>query len=79
MSDTWYRDPLDLPPYEDGFGLLWTLDGQCLNPAPAEPNFLDEWPEELRFTAFQAALSMELEEAFWRHLARTHMPKGWRP
>lgn len=32
MSDTWYRDPPDLPPFEDGFGRRWTFDGRCLNP-----------------------------------------------
>lgn len=34
MSDTWYRDPVQLPPFEDGFGKLWTFDGRCLNPDP---------------------------------------------
>lgn len=31
VSDTWYRAPLALPPYEDGFGNLWAMDGTCVN------------------------------------------------
>lgn len=34
MSDTWYKEPVELPPYEDACGRLWTLDGRCLNPPP---------------------------------------------
>ena len=67
MSDTWYRDPPDLPPpYEDGFGQLWTIDGVCLNPRPVEPHWLDEWPEDLRFEALCASVQMDLAEAYIR-------------
>lgn len=48
MSDTWYRDPVNLPPYEDGSGKLWTFDGRCLNPDPPRDR-IDTWEE---FTAF---------------------------
>lgn len=34
MSDTWYRDPIHFPPYEDELGKLWTFDGRCVNPDP---------------------------------------------
>lgn len=67
MSDTWYREPFNPPPFEDGFGQLWTWDdGTCLNPRPAEPSFLDEWPEDLRLVAFKAAINMELSDSYWR-------------
>lgn len=68
MSDSWYRKRLHLPPYEDYLGQLWTLDGVCLNPTELEPSFLDEWPEDLRSTVFQAALGMELVDQYWEHL-----------
>lgn len=32
VSDTWYRSPAVLPPYEDWSGSLWTFDGILLNP-----------------------------------------------
>lgn len=38
MSDTWYRDPVELPPYVDpGTGRRWTADGSSLDgPPPAD-------------------------------------------
>jgi hypothetical protein len=68
MSDTWYREPFDPPPFEDGLGQLWTWDGTCLNPRPVEPSFLDGWPEDLRPTAFKAAVNMELLDSYRRIL-----------
>lgn len=69
MSDTWYRDPPELPPYEDGFGKLWTLDGRCLNPdPPREPTFIDEWPEDLQWIAFKASFQMEVVDEFVRRV-----------
>jgi hypothetical protein len=41
MSDTWYRDPPDLPPFVDGFGCHWTLDGRCL-----DHQHDDAWPQD---------------------------------
>jgi hypothetical protein len=66
MSDGWYRTPPDLPPYEDGFGRLWALDGTQVG-GPAEeptPAWLAEWPEDLQSMAFQAAINMELLDAY---------------
>jgi hypothetical protein len=68
VSDTWYRKRLDLPPYEDGLGHRWTFEGECLNPAEREPNWLDEWPEDLKSVAFQAAVNMELRDSFFRKI-----------
>lgn len=71
MSDFWYRDAPTLPPYEDGFGKLWTLDGQCLNPDPPDPAFawLDEWPEDLQGVAVEAAVNMQLTDEYWRRMS----------
>lgn len=67
MSDSWYRDPPNLPPYEDGFGKVWTLDGQCLNPNPdPEPSWLDEWPDDLKYEALRAAVTMDLLDGYHR-------------
>jgi hypothetical protein len=69
VSDTWYRDPYEMPPFEDGFGKLWTLDGRCLNPDPDPgPTWLDEWPEDLQFVAFDASVLMELADEYERQL-----------
>lgn len=69
MSDSWYRDPPRLEPFEDGFGKLWTLDGRCLNPDPEpERTWLDEWPEDLQFQAFAASITMELEDELVRRM-----------
>lgn len=45
MSDTWYRDPVELPPILDGAGRRWTFDGVCLDELPPEPpaGSLDAW------------------------------------
>lgn len=57
MSDTWYRDPPDLPPFEDGFGKLWTFDGRCLNPDPAPPRGqIATWEE------FRVFVSQRMDE-----------------
>jgi len=56
MSDTWYRDPLDLPPYEDGSGQLWRIDG-------------DGWPEDLQYEALWATVSMDLVDSYEKVLA----------
>lgn len=70
MSDAWYRDPPNLPPFEDGLGRLWTFDGRCLSPAPDPgPDWLAEWPEDLRSEAFRAAVCMEFADEYRRHLA----------
>lgn len=69
MSDSWYRDPPQLEPFEDGFGKLWTFDGHCLNPGPApEPSFLDEWPEDLRFNALMASVTMAMQDELIRQM-----------
>lgn len=71
MSDTWYRDPPDIPPYEDWQGKLWTVDGQCLNPDPPQPpTWLDEWPEDLQSVAFTAAVQLEFAETYQHELNR---------
>jgi hypothetical protein len=73
MSDRWYREPFDLPPYVDGFGAAWTWDGQPANEAAEkalnpEPCFLDKWPEDLRSVAFAASVNMEVLDAFYRRV-----------
>lgn len=56
MSDTWYREPTAIPPYEDWQGALWTWDGQCLNPVyGCEP---PSWYHELWAVELQAELVM---------------------
>jgi hypothetical protein len=79
MSDTWYRRPVELPPYEDGFGKLWMFDGRCVNPDPPEPTFVDEWPEDLRSLAFQASVTMELVDAYDRAMWGPPSPLGFLP
>jgi hypothetical protein len=67
MSDSWYREPGDLPPYKDGFGGLWSWDGHCIGlPPRPEPaaTWLDEWPEDLQWIALKAAVNMELADGF---------------
>lgn len=54
MSDTWYRDPFELPPYVDDLGGVWAFTGERLSPAPPEPQWPEDWPEELRYLLFQA-------------------------
>ena len=56
MSDTWYRKPLELEPYKDAFGFLWTLDGICLNPIYGcdEP----AWLVEMKWADLMADLAM---------------------
>lgn len=67
MSDSWYRDPVCLEPFRDGFGKLWTLDGGCLNPDPEPPpSFLDEWPDDLQLQAFDAAIVMAMQDELIR-------------
>lgn len=46
MSDTWYRDPVKLPPFVDGFGRRWLLNGECLDVLP-EPD--DRHPDVASF------------------------------
>lgn len=60
MSDTWYREPPSVPPYEDDFGNLWTLDGVCLNPVHTceEP----AWIREMSWLDFQAQVAMGFNE-----------------
>lgn len=56
MSDIWYRDPPDIPPYEAWDGSLWTWDGQCLNPVQGcEPPF---WYSALALLEMRAEYSM---------------------
>lgn len=77
MSDTWYRDPPDLPPYVDGFGRRWTLDGRCLNPeSEREPDWTDEWPEDLRSLAFEASVVMDLFDEYWRLMFEPSKVRG---
>ncbi len=66
MSDGWYRDPPDLPPYEDGFGRLWALDGTQVGGPPEEPMpaWLAEWPEDLQWEAFRASVNMEIADRY---------------
>lgn len=48
MSDTWYQDPIVLPPFIDGFGNAWTFDGRRLNPAPdatIAAMLTERWPD----------------------------------
>lgn len=33
MSDFWYREPFELPPWEDGLGQAWNFDGTPANEA----------------------------------------------
>jgi hypothetical protein len=72
---------MELPPFEDGFGKRWTLDGRCLNPdPPAPPSWIDEWPQDLRFVAFEASLVMELRDEVQRDfLKRTLYGDGTNP
>lgn len=59
MSDIWYREPLDLPAYRDGFGQLWTLDGKCLNPLPEpEPAWYDGM--DIEYEMLQVNLLLDL-------------------
>lgn len=54
MSDSWYRDPLALPPYEDGLGRGWNFDGSLAYGEPDEPFddlTLDLLPTLLRIEA----------------------------
>lgn len=51
MSDSWYRDPP--PDYTDQYGTL--TSAQWLNPAPSTHGF----------TAFVAAVNMELMDDYW--------------
>lgn len=60
MSDTWYRDPDPIPPYEDWHGNLWTWDGVCLNPVhTCEP---PSWYHELLWQDIVADYHMGLAE-----------------
>lgn len=68
MSDTWYRDPPDLPPYQDWQGRLWALDGTQVGGPPEKPlpDWLTAWPGDLRFVAFEAAILMECVDEYDR-------------
>lgn len=64
MSDTWYRDPLALPPYEDGLGNLWAMDGTCVNAVhTCEP---PAWYDEMVLVEMQAELMFSYREALDR-------------
>ena len=60
MSDSWYRAPEPIPPYEDWLGNLWTHDGVCLNPVQGceEPTYM----HDLDMLELQAEFSMGLAE-----------------
>lgn len=69
MSDSWYRTPPDLPPYEDGFGRFWSLDGvQVGGPPEVEPDWPQDWPEELRWHLLQADIIMSVRDEFERQM-----------
>ena len=83
MSDIWYREPLSLPPWEDGFGQAWNFDGTPANQAAQmsltpPPSFIDEWPEDLQWIAFQASVNMELLDMYHAALdgSGTGQPRG---
>lgn len=60
MSDTWYRDPPTIPPYEAWDGTLWTWDGLCLNPVhTCEP---PSWYHELLALELQAEIAFSQRE-----------------
>jgi hypothetical protein len=64
VSDTWYRAPEVIPPYEDFEGSLWTVDGVCLNPVhTCEP---PGWYDELAWLGLQAEIAMGLRSALGR-------------
>ncbi len=83
MSDTWYRRPMSLPPYEDGFGNLWTWDGVCLNPVHGCER--PAWHDDLWMVDLQANLMMTFfekmqraEDALLAHRQRLGMWPAWR-
>jgi hypothetical protein len=60
MSDDWYREAPDLPPYEDWAGNLWTWDGTCLNPVQGcEP---PAWYHDLAILDLRAEYWMTVAE-----------------
>lgn len=77
MSDTWYRDPL--PPYEDGFGRLWALDGTQAGGPLGEPapEWLAAWPEDLQWEALRAAMAMDFIEGYMEELANLDSVGHW--
>lgn len=69
MSDTWYRKPFELPPYVDGFGRAWAFSGEQVGgPPEIEPQWPEDWPEDLRYLLFQAEVCFALAEAYWAKL-----------
>lgn len=72
MSDTWYRDPVELPPYEDWRGNLWTWDGRCLNPVhgPERDPFAMRALAVLIDEEWRKAIA-EAEEHYWESMLRS--------
>lgn len=73
-----------MPPFEDAFGRLWTWDGRCLNAVvpgpgelPPEVAWLAEWPEDLRWEALQASVTMELRDSLERDFLEALRRRGW--
>jgi hypothetical protein len=61
MSDTWYRNPPAIPPYEDWQGGVWTWDGVCLNPVhTCEP---PQWHHDLAWFDLESEIAFGYREA----------------
>lgn len=80
MSDRWYREPFELPPYVDGFGQAWAFtEEQVGGPVWEEPQWLEGWPEDLHWTLFKIEVGFSFWESYWARLVEgdnSARPKG---
>lgn len=88
MSDTWYREPFALPPWQDAFGGAWNFDGTPANDKATinemevaeTAAYLAQYPPELADAIVEAEFMLTLAETFsdkMREAMRRHgEPRG---
>lgn len=65
MSDTWYREPFELPPYVDDLGGVWSFEGERIGgPEPEPIEWPEGWPEDLHDVLFQIVFTVELFDRY---------------